>query len=67
MLKANKFTIEYYCKIFHTGDLNYNKTRTGVVFAKNREEAISKLRLADNDYIGIKNMTFEEIMQGGEE
>ena len=63
----NKFTIEYYCERFHTGDINYNKTRTGVVFAKDREEAVSKVRLSDNDYIGIKNMTFEEIKKGGAE
>jgi hypothetical protein len=63
---VNKFTIEYYCERFHTGDLNYNKIRTGVVFANGREDAISKVRLADNNYIGIKNMTFEEIMQGGD-
>ena len=62
----NKFTIEYYCEIHYTGDINYNKTRTGVVFAKDREEAISKVCLSDNNYIGIKNMTFEEIEKGGE-
>ena len=61
-----KFTIEYYCQKYHTGSVNYDETRTGIVFAKDREEAVSKVRLADNDYIGIKNMTFEEIMQGGE-
>ena len=57
-----KFTIEYYCQKYYTSGVDYGKTRTGVVFAKNREEAVSKVRLADNDYIGIKNMTFEEIM-----
>lgn len=62
----NKFTVEYYCDKYHTGDVNYGKTRTGVVFAKDRNEAVSKVRLADNDYICIKNMTFEEIEKGGE-
>lgn len=62
----NRFTIEYYYQKYHTGGVNYNTTRTGSVFAKDREEAISKVRLADNNYISIKNMTFEEIMQGGE-
>lgn len=61
-----RFEIGYYCDKYHTGDVNYDNTRTGVVFAKDREEAISKVRLADNDYIGIKNMTFEEIMQGSD-
>ena len=61
----NKFIIEYYCERYHTRDINYNKTRTGVVFAKNRAEAVSKVRLSDNEYIGIKNMTFEEIEKGG--
>ena len=61
----NKFTIEYYCDRHHTGDLNYGTTRTGVVFAKDRNEAVSKVRLADSDYISIKNMTFEEIEKGG--
>lgn len=56
-----RFMIEYYCEKHYTGDVNYNKTRTGVVFAKDREEAVSKVRLADNNYIGIKNMTFEEV------
>ncbi len=56
--------IEYYCERHHTGDLNYNKTRTGVVFAKDRNEAVSKVRLTDNEYIGIKNMTFEEMNRG---
>ena len=59
-----KFTIEYYCERYYTGALNPNKTRTGVVFAKNRSEAISKLKLADNDYLGIKNVTFEEVDEG---
>ena len=63
----NKFTIEYYCERYHTGDLNYNKTRTGVVFANDRNEAVSKVRLADNDYIGIRNMMFEETEKGGVE
>ncbi len=63
----NKFMIEYYCEKHHTGELNYNKTRTGVVFAKDREEAVSKVRLADNNYIGIKNIKFEEIEKGGTE
>ena len=62
----NKFTIEYYYEKFHTGVLNYNKTRTAVVFANGREGAISKVRLADNNYIDIKNMTFEEVLQGGD-
>lgn len=34
-----RFVIEYYFEKYHTGDSNYNKTRTGVVFAKDREEA----------------------------
>lgn len=62
-----RFEIEYYCEKYHSGDLNYNKTRIGVVFAKDREEAVSKVRLADNDYIDIRNMKFEEIMKGGAE
>lgn len=61
----NKFLIEYYCEKHHTGELNYNKTRTGVVFAKNRKDAVLKVRLTDDEYIGIKNMTFEEIKEGG--
>lgn len=61
-----KFTVEYYCERYHTRELNYDKTRTGVVFAKDREDAVSKVRLADNDYIGIKNMLFEEIEKGGD-
>ena len=55
-----KFTIEYYYEKYHTGVLNPNKTRTGSVFAKNRSEAIAKLKLADNDYLGIEKVTFEE-------
>ena len=59
-----KFTIEYYYERYHTGALNPNKTRTGVVFAKNRSEAISKIELVDNNYLGIKNVTFEEADDG---
>ena len=55
------------CETYYNGDLNYNKTRTGVVFANDRNEAVSKVRLADNDYIGIRNMTFEETEKGGVE
>ena len=56
-----KFTIEYYFARYHTGALNYNKTRIGVVFANNRADAISKLKLVDNDYLGIKKVAFEEM------
>ena len=56
-----KFTIEYYFERYNAGVLNPNKTRTGVVFAKNRSEAISKLKLVDNDYLGIKKVAFEEM------
>ncbi|MBQ2897992.1 MAG: hypothetical protein IJE46_06725 [Clostridia bacterium] len=59
-----KFTIEYYYERYHTGVLNPNKTRTGVVYAKNRSEAISKLKLVDNNYLGIQKATFEEVEQG---
>ena len=60
-----KFTIEYYCERYHNGDLNYLVTRTCVVFAKNRDEAVSKARLVDDNYISIKNMTFEQIEKDG--
>ena len=57
-----KFTIEYYHEKYHTGDINYNKTRAATVFAKDRESAISKIRLADNDYIGVAFMQFVECL-----
>lgn len=62
-----KFTIEYYCEKLPTGDLNYHKTRTAVIFAKDRQEAITKLSLADDNYINVKDYSFEEIEKGGEQ
>lgn len=59
-----KFTIEYYFERYHTGALNPDRTRIGVVFAEDRSGAVSKLRLADNNYLGIKNATFEEVTEG---
>lgn len=60
-----KFIIDYYCERYHTGDLNYNLTRTGVVYSKNSKEAIDKLKEVDNEYKGTKNLTFEECRLGG--
>ena len=56
-----KFTVTYYCSRCHTGIIDTNVTRTGVVFADDREKAISKIRLADNDYICIETFYFEEV------
>lgn len=61
----NRFTIEYYYEKYHTGTVNCDKARTAVVFAKNKQEAIAKVRSVDDLFISIKNMTFEEI-QGGD-
>ena len=61
-----KFTIEYCFERFHTGEFNYNCTRTGVVFAKSRNEAIKKLREVDDDYGCSKHITFEEVEEGAE-
>lgn len=61
-----KFTIEYYFERYHTGALNYSRTRTGVVYANNRNEAVEKLREVDNSYIGSASLTFEELKQGAE-
>ena len=61
-----KFTIEYYYSKYHTGDINYNTTRVGIVYAKNKDVAVSKVRLTDSNFIDIKNMTFEEVKGGAE-
>ncbi len=61
-----KFTIEYYFKRYHTGALNYNCTRTGVVLANNRNEAVKKLCEVDNNYIASAQITFEEVKEGAE-
>ena len=61
-----KFTIEYYFERYHTGALNYSRTRTGVVLANNRNDAVKKLCEADNNYIRSANITFEEVEEGAE-
>jgi hypothetical protein len=61
-----KFTIEYYFERYHTGALNYSSTRTGVVLASNRDEALKKIREVDNNYIGSAHITFEEVEGGAE-
>lgn len=61
-----KFTIEYYYSKYHSGDIDCNKTRVGIVYAKSKDVAILKVRLTDNSFIEIKNMTFEEVKEGAE-
>ena len=61
-----RFTIEYYFERYHTGALNYSRTRTGVALANNRKEAIEKVCKADSEYIRSANITFEEVKEGAE-
>ena len=61
-----KFIIEYYFSRYHTGELNYGVTRTAVVFANNTTEAIEKTEQADERFISIANLSFEEMVGEGE-
>ncbi len=46
-----KFTITYYYKKYSAGDIDKRHSRTAIVYAKNLEDAISKIRDFDNEYI----------------
>ncbi len=56
-----KFTVEYYCSKYHTGEVNYTITRKGTVYATDKNEAVKKILEADDNYIAIASIEFEEI------
>lgn len=56
-----RFTIKYYYCRYHTGNLNTAATRTAVVTATSRSEAIQKVVQVDDNAISIANLEFEEI------
>lgn len=60
-----KFTIEYHYEKCRKDDMKFVGTRTGIVYARNKTEAIEKLKKADEDYITFKDLTFEECCAGG--
>lgn len=57
------FTIEYYYEYYHTGNLNTTDTRTAIVYADNRDEAIKKVKNADNHFVSSKSISFREISE----
>lgn len=61
-----KFTVEYYFSRYHTGSVNEERTRTAVVFANNRKEAVDKIREVDDHFIRSAKITFEEVKGGAE-
>ena len=56
-----EFTIEYCFERYHTGNINTQDTRTAIIYADSRDEAIAKLEKVDNDYIFAKNISFREM------
>ena len=48
-----KFTITYYYQKYPTGDIDKRYTRTAIVYAKNLEESIEKIKDFDKEYISI--------------
>ena len=56
-----KFKIDYYFNRYHTGVVMTDRTRSGIVTANNRGEAVEKIRQADNNFISIANVEFEEV------
>lgn len=60
-----KFTIEYYYEKCCKDDMKFIETRIGVVYARNKTEAIEKLKKVDENYITFKDLTFEECCAGG--
>ena len=59
-----RFTIDYYYEKFHTGELNRTKTRRAMIIAKNKNEAIEKIKQVDEEYILLKCMCFEQLEAG---
>ena len=59
-----RFTIDYYYEKFHTGELNRTKTRRAMIIAKNKNEAIEKIKQVDEEYILLKCMFFEQLEAG---
>lgn len=57
------FTIEYYYEYYHTGNLNTVDTRTAIVYADNRGEAIKKVKEADDDFVCSKSISFAELSE----
>lgn len=58
-----KFTVEYYCIRYHTGNLDTSVTRIATVYAENLDKAIKKIVQADNKFEDIANVSFEEIRE----
>ena len=55
------FTIKYYFGYHHTGEIDYDAKRTGLVRAKTLAEAESKIKEADPAYICTADVSFEEV------
>lgn len=58
-----KFTIEYYYLRYHTGGINTDFTRTAIVYADNLTEAKKRIVKADNNFISVANVSFEEMTE----
>ncbi len=56
-----EFKIDYYFENYHTGSLNTDKFRKATVKAEDKEAAIEKIKQADNEFIQIKELKFNEI------
>lgn len=57
-----KFTITYYFDVYHTGEVNTNKARIGVVSAANKEKAVDKIKQVDKDFVCVADLVFEEMV-----
>lgn len=62
-----KFTVEYYYMRYHTGNLDRTVTRTATVYAENLDEARKKIVKADNHFICVANVSFEEMTEERDE
>ena len=56
-----RFTITYYYERDHTGYVDKSKTRTAVVTATNRKEAVQKVWQVDDNGISVASLKFEEL------
>ena len=58
-----KFTVEYYYRRYHTGNLDKTVTRTATVYAESLNEATKMIVKADNDFKCVANVSFEEMTE----
>lgn len=58
-----KFTVEYYYKRYHTGNISTKVSRNATVYAENLDEVRKKIVKVDNDFECVANVSFEEMTE----